>query len=100
MSDTRYIRVDVSGANERLETETVALRAEVERLSRDYNTARDAHDDRVRENARLTARVKELEGAMLDGVLMLSEMGLDPREKCQMAYDRMSPAITKGKSND
>jgi hypothetical protein len=38
------------------------LRAEVERVGRDYNTVRDAHDDWVRESERLTARVRELEG--------------------------------------
>jgi hypothetical protein len=43
----------------------------------------------------LKARVKELEAALLDGVLMLSEMGLSPSEKCQMAYDRMSEALKK-----
>ncbi len=33
--------------------EITRLRAEVERVGRDYNTVRDAHDDWVRENERL-----------------------------------------------
>ena len=41
------------------------------------------------------ARIEQLEAALLTGVCMLSEMGLDPREKCQMAYDYMSAALEK-----
>lgn len=40
-------------------------------------------------------RIEQLEAALLTGVCMLSEMGLDPREKCQMAYDYMSAALEK-----
>ena len=42
---------------------------------------------------RAADRIAQLEAALLTGVCMLSEMGLDPREKCQMAYDYMSAAL-------
>ena len=42
-------------------------------------------------------RIEQLEAALLTGVCMLSEMGLDPREKCQMAYDYMSAALEEPK---
>lgn len=43
-------------------------------------------------------RIEQLEAALLTGVCMLSEMGLDPREKCQMAYDYMSAALGEGRT--
>jgi hypothetical protein len=48
----------------------------------------------------LMAEIERLRAALLDGVCMLSEMGLDPREKCQMAYDHLSAALAEEKPND
>lgn len=41
-------------------SEAEAFRAEVERLGRDYNTARDAHDRLLVENERLRAALKKI----------------------------------------
>lgn len=49
----------------------------------------------LRKTEQQAARIEQLEAALLTGVCMLSEMGLDPREKCQMAYDYMSAALEK-----
>ena len=62
----------------------------VERL-REVAERADANYPAVIEQA--ADRIEQLEDALLTGVCMLSEMGLDPREKCQMAYDYMSAAL-------
>lgn len=41
--------------------------AEVERLARDYNAARDAHDALLLENERLRAALKEVEEKVIEG---------------------------------
>lgn len=65
----------------------------VERLRANATLVGDDHyADLMREAA---DRIEQLEAALLTGVCMLSEMGLDPREKCQMAYDYMSAALEK-----
>jgi hypothetical protein len=46
------------------------------------------------------AEIERLRAALLVGVCMLSEMGLDPREKCQMAYDHLSAALAQEKPHD
>jgi regulator of replication initiation timing len=43
-----------------LYAEITRLRAEVERVGRDYNTVRDAHDDWVRESERLRVENEQL----------------------------------------
>jgi hypothetical protein len=43
--------------------------------------------------------IERLRAALLDGVCMLSEMGLDPREKCEMAYDHLSAALAQEKQD-
>lgn len=53
----------------------------------------DIVDHAAREAAGIADENARLRAALLTGVLMLSEMGLDPREKCQMAYDYMSAAL-------
>ncbi len=47
----------------------------------------------ARRGVKAADRIEQLEAVLLTGVCMLSEMGLDPREKCQMAYDYMSAAL-------
>lgn len=43
--------------------------------------------------------IEKLREACLTAVLMLSEMHLDPREKCEMAYNYLSEIIDKNKEN-
>lgn len=45
----------------------------------------------LREAADEIARLRE---ALLCGVLMLSEMGLSANEKCELAYNHLSAALT------
>lgn len=64
----------------------VEMQAEIERLRAALEVTSNDCKEAFADNERLRA-------ALLTGVCMLSEMGLDPREKCQMAYDYMSAAL-------